>query len=113
MSYFGDIFDDAEKRMGDGEYEFADDGKLFKPPTVKLLSGKLKSAPAKGISLSQGVDMVSKGEGKFDHKHKTEMKFAAADELDAKFTVTNKDWAAEAEYAPASFNKGGGHEVTF
>ena len=35
--------------MGDGEYEFADDGKLFKPPTVKLLSGKLKSAPAKGI----------------------------------------------------------------
>jgi len=35
--------------MGDGEYEFADDGKLFKPPTVKLLSAKLKSAPAKGV----------------------------------------------------------------
>jgi hypothetical protein len=35
--------------MGDGEYEFADDGKLFKPPAVKLLSAKVKSAPAKGL----------------------------------------------------------------
>jgi hypothetical protein len=35
--------------MGDGEYEFADDGKLFKPPTVKLLSAKLKSGPGKGV----------------------------------------------------------------
>ena len=37
------------ERMGDGEYEFADDGKLFKPPTVKLLSAKLKSGPGKGV----------------------------------------------------------------
>ena len=37
------------ERMGDGEYEFADDGKLFKPPAVKLLSAKVKSAPAKGL----------------------------------------------------------------
>jgi hypothetical protein len=57
--------------------------------------------------------MVSKGEGKFDHKHKTEMKYAVGDEHEGKFTVTNKDWNCEWEYAPAQFNTGNGHEVTF
>ena len=37
------------ERMGDGEYEFADDGKLFNPPNIKLMSAKVKSAPAKGL----------------------------------------------------------------
>jgi hypothetical protein len=92
MSYFGDILDDAEKRMGDGEYEFADGGKLFKAPALKLLSAKVKSAPSKGLSLSQGADLVSKGEGKFDHKHKTEIKWSPHDEHEGKITGTNKDY---------------------
>jgi hypothetical protein len=112
MSYFGDILDDAEKRMGDGEYEFADDGKLFKPPAVKLLSAKVKSAPAKGLNLAQGADLVSKGDGKFDHKHKTEIKYSCCDEHDLKLTQTNKDWAVEWGYAPSQFCKDG-KEVTF
>lgn len=70
MSYFGDIFDDAEsksnpttntlsqynihlflfiERMGDGEYEFMDDSKTVKPPTVKLATCKIKSKPGKGV----------------------------------------------------------------
>jgi len=35
--------------MGDGEYEFNDDGKLFKPPNIKLAAVKIKSAPGKGV----------------------------------------------------------------
>jgi hypothetical protein len=112
MSYFGDILDDAEKRMGDGEYEFADDKKIHNPPNVKLLSAKAKSTPAKGLNFSQSADLVSKGEGKFDHKHKTEVKCAAADEHEIKITATNKDYAGEWSFAPSQFCKDG-KEVTF
>jgi len=45
--------------------------------------------------------MVSKGDGNFDHKHKSEMKYAVGDEHEGKFTVTNKDWNCEWEYAPS------------
>jgi len=112
MSYFGDILDDAEKRMGDGEYEFADDGKLFKPPAIKLASAKVKSSPGNGINLSQGADLISKGEGKFEQKHKTEIKSKLSDEQDLKLTMTHKDWAAEWNFVPAQFHKDG-KEVTF
>lgn len=37
------------ERMGDGEYEFADDGKLFKPPSLKLVSAKIKSNVGNGM----------------------------------------------------------------
>lgn len=46
--------------MGDGEYEFADDGKLYNPPAVKLVSCKVKSTPAKGL-VSIVIAPSSKG----------------------------------------------------
>lgn len=107
MSYFGDLLDDAEKRMGDGEYELNDDGKLFKPPNVKLLSAKIKSAPAKGLSVSQGADFVSKGDNKYEHKHKTEVKYACSADHETKLVVSNKDATLEYEYKPADYNKDG------
>ena len=35
--------------MGDGEYEFADGGKLYKPPTIKAFAAKIKSSPGQGV----------------------------------------------------------------
>ena len=101
--YFGDVLEDGDKRM---DYEVE---KPNHKDAIKLLSLKLKSAPAKNMSLSNGVDMVRGGkEGAFDFKHKTEFK-NSCDEQDWKFVVTNKGFEGELEYTPADFNKDGMH----
>lgn len=105
MSYFGDLLDDAEKRMGDGEFEFHDDDKLFKPPNVKLVAAKIKSAPGKGLSIAQGADFTSKGNNVFGQKHKTEVKYKCCDDHETKLTLTSADAELEYTYSPVDFNK--------
>lgn len=56
--------------------------------------------------------MISKGEGKFEQKHKTEVTAKVADEHDLKVTMTQKDWTTKWNYAPAQFCTDG-KEVTF
>jgi hypothetical protein len=100
MSYFGDILEDGDKRM---DYEVE---KPWKKDDLKMLTFKVKSAPKKGLSLSNGVDMVRNKSGGYDFKHKSEFK-RAVDEREYKFVASNKNFEAELEWSPADFNKDG------
>jgi hypothetical protein len=100
MSYFGDILEDGDKRM---DYEVE---KPHKKDDIKMLTFKVKSA-LKNLSLSNGVDMVRKGDS-YEHKHKTEMK-RSNEEREIKFVASNKDFTVECEWTPKDFNKDGMH----
>jgi hypothetical protein len=102
MAYFGDILEDNDKRM---DYEVEKPEKL---DDIKMLTLKLKSAPTKNVNLSNGVDMVRKGDN-HDMKHKTEIKYKCSAENSTKWTFSNKDFGLEWNFAPEQLNKDGMH----
>jgi hypothetical protein len=99
QEYFGDVLDSSDKRM---DFDYED---VFKMDALKLLTFKAKSAPSKGVNLSQGTDMVSGKNNGYDFKHKSEIKVAHENDLETKVTVSNKDFKLEAEWQPADLNK--------
>ena len=58
--------------------------------------------------MNQGADLVKgKEEGKFDHKHKTDVTYSGIDEHELKMTLSNKDAEGQWTYSPAAFCKDG------
>lgn len=67
---------------------------------------KFKSAPTKGLSLTNGADMVSgKTAGVWDFKHKSEIKYACAEQqYTTKIVASNKDFTLNIEANPSNLN---------
>ena len=100
--YYGDVLDCSDKRM---DYDPCDQ---FKQEPLKTLSFKVKSAPAKALSMANGMDMVrGKNAGEWDFKHKTELKYAcASNQYETKVTASNKDFTLAVEARPEKWNQG-------
>jgi len=69
------------------------------------LAFKAKSS-AGGLSLSQGIDLVKKGDD-YQQKTKTEAKKKFDEEHTVKLTAKNKEYEVEWNFSPADLNKDG------
>jgi len=99
--YFCDVLDCSDKRM---DYDFES---MHKQDDLKTMTLKIKSAPTKGLSLSNGADMVrGKGAGAWDFKHKSELKYSCANaQYQTKIVASNKDFTLGVTAEPASLNE--------
>jgi len=101
MSFFGDILDDSDNRMG------IECENPFKQDKPKLLSLKVKTTPGEGVSMAHGMDML-KGKGDApDFKHKVEFKKKIDSQNALKVTATNKDFEFDYDFSPEVLNKDG------
>jgi hypothetical protein len=99
-AYYCDILDGSDKRM---DYDAEEQ---FKQDPLKQLSFKVKSAPNKGLNLSNGTDMVKgKEAGTWDFKSKSELKYSCAEnQYQTKLVTSNKDYTMNIEANPRAMN---------
>ena len=102
MSYFGDLLDTSDNRMG------IECEKPQKQDAPKLFSVKVKSSPGSGVNLAQGMDIVAGEKDKPQvFKHKVELKKKINSENSIKITGTNKDFEFDYDFTPEALNKDG------
>jgi len=100
--YYGDIISGQDQRM---DYDPEDQ---YKQDDLKMLTFKVKSAPQKGLSMTNGTDMVrGKEPGAWDFKHKSEVKYGcASNQYQTKVVASNKDFTLNVEATPKQLNNG-------
>lgn len=104
MSYFCDVLDCQDKQM-DFDYK-----EPFKFDALKDLSVKIKSAPNKETSMSNGMDIVKgKKDGDYDFKYKTEVSHACWPNGNTKVIISNKEVEVTFNWKPEDLNKDGMH----
>jgi len=102
MSYYEDVLDAEDRLLGVAGHDITDP---HKDDAIKHLSFKVKSAPDANTTYSTGQDISRGKSGGVAFKQKTEVTRKEG-EFDLKWTVTNKDYEFNGDWAPKDLNDG-------